>query len=194
MTDEQIRTAETEVRAFLDDLGDGDLEAAQERLSAYASDPAADLANDPTLSRLAQAEEVVIVVTPSWSFTEPVSVVTASTGLDTEAGIVAAAFLIDPRQPLGFDGGPIQRVQTVAETPRIDMTVASGEQVVIPGVPVEGGGRAFLGDREVPLEVDFDALEMRVTYPPDTTVRVLTISVATPELPTATAFVLGVRK
>lgn len=192
LTTDQIRSAEAEVRAFLADLSRGDLDAAQDRLSDYAFDPAADLAKDPILSRLAQAEEVVVTVTPSWSFTEPGPIVTASTGLDTDAGVVAAAFLVDSRQPLGFAGGPIHRVQTVAETPKIDTTVASGEQIVIPGVPVEGGGRAFLGDAEVPLEVDYDALEMRVTYPPDTSVRVLTISLATPELPTATAFVLDV--
>ena len=79
-------------------------------------------------------------------------------------------------------------------TPEIDTTVSPGEQIVIPGVPVEGGGRAFLGDREVPLEVDYEALEMRVTFPPGTTVRILTISTATPELPTASAFVLDVMR
>lgn len=192
LTDEQVRTAEAEVRAFLDDLGRGDLDAAQDRLSTYAFDSAADLATDPVLSRLAQAEEVVVTVTPSWSFTGPAPVVTASTGVDTGGGLVAAAFLLDPRQPLGVDGGPIHRVQTVGDTPEIDTTVAPGEQIIIPGVPVEGGGRAFLGDLEVPLDIDYEALEMRVTYPPDATARILTISTATPELPTATAVVLDV--
>ena len=111
LTEDQIRTAEAEVRAFLDDLGRGDLDAAQERLSSYAFDLAADLATDPILSRLAQ-EEVVVTVTPSWSFSEPAPVVTASTGLDTDSGLVAAAFLVDPRRPPGFDGGTIHRVQT----------------------------------------------------------------------------------
>jgi hypothetical protein len=191
LTDEQARTAEAEVRAFLDDLGRGDLDAAQDRLSNYLSYSAADLATDPILSILAQ-EEVVVTVTPSWSFTEPAPVVTASTDRDTGVGLVAAAFLVDPRQPLGFDGGSIHRVQTVEDTPEIDTTAAPGEQIVIPGVPVEGGARAFLGDVEVPIEVDYEALEMRVTYPPDTAARVLTISSATPELPTATAFPLDV--
>lgn len=193
LTDEQARTAEAEVRAFLDDLDRGDLAAAQDRLSSYSIHSAADLGADPILSRLAH-EDVVVTVTPSWSFTKPTPVVTVSTGFDTDGGIVATAFLVDPDQPLGFDGGPIHRVQTVGDTPEIDTTVAPGEQIVIPGVPVEGGARAFLGDAEVLLEIDHDALEMRVTYPQDTTVRVLTISNATPELPTATAFVLDVTR
>jgi hypothetical protein len=86
----------------------------------------------------------------------------------------------------------VSTIGGVGETPEIDATVAPGEQVVIRDVPVEGGGRAFLGDVELPLEVDLDALQVRITYPPDTTARILTISLATPELSSATAFVLDV--
>lgn len=191
LTEEQVRSAEAEVRAFLDDLERGDLDAARDRLSSYSFDPVSELADDPVLSTLAR-EEVVVVVTPSWAFTDPASIVTVSTGEGTEGLLVAAAFLVDTRRLPGFDGGPIHRVQTVGGTPEIDTTVAPGEQLVIPDVPVEGGGRAFLGDREIPLEVDHDAFEMRITYPPEATARILTISTATPELPTATAFVLDV--
>lgn len=192
MRETEARATEAEVRAFLDDLRRGDLDSAQARLSTLAPRPAADLATDPVLMRLAASGELVVTVTPSWSFTDPAPVVTASTGTDADGGLVAAAFLVDASQPLGAGGGPIHRVQTVGDTPEIDTAVAPGEQIVIPSVPVEGGGRAFLGDLEVALDVNHEALEMRVTYPPGTTARILTISVATPELPTATAFVLDV--
>lgn len=196
--EDDARAAEAEVRAFLEDLRGGDLASADQRLSSYMGLTAPELLRDPVLRRLVD-EEVVVTVTPSWSFTAPAAVVTASTGFDSLDGPVVAAFLVDRDLPLGFEGGPIQRVQTMQDTPEIDTTVRPGEEIVIPGLPVEGGARAHLGDLEIPVDVDYDAQVMRVTYPTDTDVggrslglgvRVLTLSVATPELPTATAFVL----
>lgn len=193
---DDARAAEVEVRAFLEDLRSGDLASADQRLSSYMGLTAPELLRDPVLRRLVE-EEVVVTVTPSWTFTAPApaAVVTASTGFDSPDGPVVAAFLVDRDLPLGFEGGPIQRVQTVQDTPEVETTVMPGEEIVIPGLPTEGGARAHLGDLEIPVEVDYDAQVMRVTYPTDAevvAVRVLTLSIATPEQATATAFVLNV--
>ena len=71
-------------------------------------------------------------------------------------------------------------------TPSNGATVSPGDTIALPGLPVEGGATAYIDGAEVPVDVDYDAQETRVTVPE---LRrndfVLTISLATPEEPAA---------
>jgi hypothetical protein len=200
-------TAESVVSAFLDDLRRGDPEAAAERWTGYPElgpdAPPADktpfvaaLRADPAIIRILE-DHAETFVTASWGSTAATPVVTALAPRDGDDPAVAVAFLT------GFSeehGDPevmwIHRLPQTddAAAPSVAGSVAEpGRRVEIPGVPLEGGARAYVDSREIPIDVDLASLIMRITLPEDVEGDVaVTVSTATGELPGAQAFALTI--
>jgi hypothetical protein len=197
--------AQSVVTAFLADLRDGDLTSAAQRWSGYPelgpdAPPAEripyieELLSDPAFTRILGAG-TEIVVTPSWGFSTAAPVVTVLAPRHGDDPPVAVAFLVggleqDPetvwihRLPATGDGS----MQGLAGS-----RVEPGQEIVIPGVPIEGGARAFVGRDEIPVAVDLENSTMAITVPEGVDGDIaVTISTATPELPGADAFAVTV--
>lgn len=72
--------------------------------------------------------------------------------------------------------------------------VESGQKIIVPGVPLEGGARAFANGEEILIEVDYDNLSMAITIPDDVEGDLaVTVVTSSPELPGVRAFAVTVR-
>lgn len=197
------------VAEFLDRLRAGDLEAAAEKWTGYPefgpdSTPAEriphveDLAADPTFARILESDTTTTFVVPSTD--EGGQVVTVLDARQGENAPAAIAFLTGWSGEQGNAGTMwIQRLPLDSPTTdTVDLPAGSyvqrGQDIVVPGVPSEGGARAFIGDQEVPVEVDYDNLVMTITIPDDADGDVaVTIVTPSPELPGVHAFAVTVR-
>ena len=209
LDDQQIAVAEQTVSAFVDDCRRGDLTAAAARWSGYpyvAPEESSDklsliqeLVDDPSFARILGGD-VSIHVTPSWGSVSSAPVVTLVVGREGERPPVAIAFLVgaapasagqDPREVL------IQRLPEVGAAeadPPPGASVSPGLQIRVPGTPVEGGARAFVGDEEVAVVVDYEKWEMTFSIPEGAAGDIaVTLSVATPEVAGAGSFAYTVR-
>lgn len=134
---------------------------------------------------------VQMTVTPSFSWSEPNPVVTV-VGRSRDGDVEHALAFVVARDDDEDVATLPQIVRLPApgpdSTPRSGATVAPGATVFIPGLPGEGGATAYVDGYEIPVDIDDAAGGTRVTVPK---VRradvVLTVSLATPEEPTARA-------
>lgn len=131
-------------------------------------------------------------VTPSFSFSDPYPVVTmAGRSIDDEVehaiAIVVARDVDDDPSTLPL----IVRLPAAdpETSPPNGSTVARGDTVSLPGLPVEGGATAYIEGSKVPIQIDYEAQETTVVIPDvlPGDYLVLTVSLATPEEPTARA-------
>lgn len=179
--------AATFVGRLRDGAAKGDYASAAALWSGYPDDESTRTATLKTVvagNRWLLDGAVNLDVVDAWSFTDPpqvVSVVDAN-----HRG--ALALLIDGT-------GTIQRIQTAEQ---VGGTIRlNGSTVTVPGVPVEGGAAAYydgrrLSDDAVQPEPDANVTRIRLPAPPDpVNPRLLTVSMATPELPSALAVLVG---
>jgi len=199
--------AESAVSAFLEDLRDGDLMAAAERWTGYPDvGPDAPVAEripsiewllaDPTFARILD-DEAETFVTSSWGWTAAMPVVTLLAPRNGGDPPVAVAFLMGGSEEQGEPGTMwIHRLPDLDDVadPEIAGSFAEpGQTIVVPGVPVEGGARAYVDGREIAVDVDHVHLTMAIKLPDDVEGDVaITLSTAAPELPGARAFALTV--
>ena len=199
--------AKAVVSAFLDDVRRDDLDAAAERWTAYPDlgpdAPPADkkaaieaLVADPAFSRILDGDTDSFV-TASWGWSTAFPVVTVLAPRDGDDPPAAVAFLTGSSgEGAGAEGMSILRLPSMdaASEPDAAGSVAEpGQQIVIPGAPLEGGARAYTAGREVSVDVDLASLTMTITLPADIAGDVaITVSAATPELPSAHAFALTI--
>lgn len=199
------------VAQFLDHLrdGDGDVEAAAELWTGYPelgpdSTPAdripyvEHLIADPTFARILDSEATTTFVTPSTD--DAGQVVTILDARDGDSTPAAIAFLTGWSGEQGSPGTmwihrlPLDPPTTDTVGLPAGAYVEAGQDIVVPGVPLEGGARAFLDDREVPVEVDHQDLTMTIAIPEDVEGDVaVTVVTSSPELPGVRAFAVTVR-
>lgn len=198
------------VAQFLDQMRDGDLEAAAENWTGYPelgpdSTPAdrlpyiEELLADPTFTRILESDSTLTFVVPSTG--EGGQVVTVLDARTDENPPAAIAFLTGWSDEQGSPGHMwIHRLPLQSPTDaEVDLPagayVQPGQDIVVPGVPLEGGARAFLNDQEVPVEVDYDNLDMTISIPDDVEGDIaVTIVTSSPELPGVRAFAVTVRR
>ncbi len=199
----QASQAERTLRSFLAAIRDDTDAAAAGLLSDYAvvtSDAGDGVAaverfrteNEWALHPVA----VQMTVTPSFSWGEPNPVVTV-VERSREGDVEHAMAFVVARD----DDEDASTLPLIVRLPDPEPTIASpkvttpngavvspGDSVFVAGLPVEGGATAYIDGAEVPVAVDDGAGGVRVTIPE---VRrgdlVLTVSLATPEEPTARA-------
>lgn len=204
-----VRASQAVVAEFLDDLRDGDVDAAAERWTGYPQlgpDGAVservqhieELMADPTFARILVSDTTTTFVTPSTDEAgQVVTVLDARTG---EKPPTAIAFLTGWIDEQGNPGDMlIQRLPVQGPTTNsVDLPAGSyaapGQEIVVLGIPLEGGARAFVNDQEIPVEVDHKNLTMTISIPAgakgDIAVTVVTSS---PELAGVFAFAVTVR-
>lgn len=198
--------AEAVVRDFLTDLRNGDLESAAGRWTGYpdASGPNTSvvdrvalietLLSDPEFASILEADfETFVNASWGWTYASPVVTVFARADEQRPAG--AAGFLVGFSDGQGEPGQMwIQRLPTaINRWGEIKSIVEPGGQVTLPGVPVEGGARAYLNETEIPVVVDHSNLTTSIAIPDTAEGTVaITLSTATPELSAAQAFVLTI--
>lgn len=192
----QTNQAEGTVRSFLTSLTDGaDAEAAG-LLSDYAVVTGGDETSGEAVERFRTEHAWLLspvvlqtTVTPSFSFGDPTPVVTVI-GRSADGEVEhAIAFVVARDEDDDVSTLPliVRLPGPLADaTPPSGSTVSPGETVALPGLPLEGGATAYIDGTEVPIDVDYEAQETTVTVPD---LRggdfVLTVSLATPEEPTA---------
>ena len=207
IADADAQAAEGVVTAFLEDLRRGDLAAAAARWTGYPELPPSavpaekspfieQLLADPAIMRILGTPTEAFV-TASWGGTTATPVVTVLAPRNGDDPPVAVAFLTGFSEEHGDpDRMWIHRLPLADASTEPDVPGAfaqPGQQIVIPGVPVEGGARAYINGREIPIEIDQRNLTMTITIPTDARGDVaVTISTATPELPGAQAFALTI--
>lgn len=199
--------ASSVVSAFLDHLRSGNLAAAAERWSGYPElGPDASLAEktpfieglraDPAITRILKGNtEAFVTASPGWTTAHPV--VTVLAPRDGDEPPVAVAFLTG--FPRGQSDPEAMRIQRLPQRdgptePDVAWSFAeSGQQIEVPGFPVEGGARAYINSREIVIDVDHENFTMTITLPEDVEGDVaITVSTSTPELPDAHAFALTI--
>ncbi len=197
---EEAAGATDEVASFLRALRDGDHAAAARRWSGY---PEA-TGGDPD-----EAEAEKLVAIGELRGSQPWLVADPSPRLNASAGAMAGATVpivtVEATGPRGPQAGAfvlrgsveagdliIERLPTLAGSPRISVDPDSGvANVSFKGLPVEGGARVYLDGVEVPSALDPERHLVSVEVPlEEATGAVATVVVATPEVPTAAAFIL----
>lgn len=197
------------VAPFLDDLRAGDAEAAAARWTGYPDlGPDSSVAErvpyveallaNPTFARILVSDTTTTFVTPSTDDAgQVVTVLDARSGEDPPAAI---AFLTGWSAEQGDAGElwihrlPLQEAATDAPELPAGSYAAPGQDIVVRGLPVEGGARAFVGEREIPVDVDHERFTMTVTIPADAEGDIaVTLVIASPELPAVRAFAVTVR-
>lgn len=195
------------VTQFLDRLREGDLSAAAELWSGYpdafvdasTSEKVGfieELMADPAMVRVLEGDPEVFV-TASWGWTSAAPVVTVLIPRAGDQPPVAVAFLAGIFEEVGDTGRMlIHRIPQVADPFGAEFagsSVSAGQRLDLPGTPVEGGARAYVNGREIPVDIDYKAMQMSITIPDDIEGDVaITLSAATPELPGAQAFAVTV--
>jgi heat shock protein HslJ len=195
------------VTRFMDRLREGDLSGAAELWSGYPEafvDASTSekvgfieqLMADPAMVRILEGDPETFV-TASWGWTSAAPVVTLLLPRTGDQPPVAIAFLAGISEEVGDTGRMlIQRLPEVADPMGAELagsSVSAGQRLDLPGTPVEGGVRAYVNGREIPVDIDYEAMRMSITIPDDIEGDVaITLSVATPELPGAQAFAVTV--
>ena len=175
--------AEAVVSEFLDDLRHGDPAAAAGRWTGYSElGPDASTAEktafidglvaDPVIQRILEGDAQTSV-TASWGWTTATPVVV--TVLAPRNGDDPTGRRRIPDRALPGAGRHRHRVDP--PPPANDPTPSSrispgrqpdpGQQIVVAGAPLEGGARAYIDSREIPVEVDHANLTMIITLPSD---------------------------
>lgn len=156
-----------------------------------------DLLANPTFARILGSDTTTTFVLPSTD--EGIYVVTVFDPRTAETAPAAMAFLtgrnLEPDRPgTWIYRLPLDPPTTATVDLPADSYVQPGQDIVVPGVPLEGGARAFVDDEEVPVEVDYDNLRMTITIPDDVAGDVaVTVLTSSPELPGIRAFAVTVR-
>ncbi|NOX29929.1 MAG: hypothetical protein GXP35_07775 [Actinobacteria bacterium] len=139
--------------------------------------------------------DVEIFVNASWGWTTATPVVTVFAAADQGRPAVAVGFLVGFSDEQGEPGQMwIHRLPATGNQPgEIQSTVEPGGQVILPGVPVEGGARAYLNETEIAVVVDHSNFTTTIAIPDTAEGTVaITISTATPELSAVQTFVLTI--
>lgn len=203
------RAGQAVVAEFLDDLRAGDVDAAAQRWTGYPEvgpnssvservKHIEDLMADPTFARILVSDTTTTYVTPSTDeASQVVTVLDARTGENPPAAIV---FLTGWSAEQGSPGEmwihrlPLQEPTTDKVDVPAGSYVAPERKIVVPGVPVEGGARAFVNEQEIPVGVDYENLTMTITIPTDAEGDIsVTVVTSSPELPGVRAFAVTVR-
>ena len=192
---DDANAARSVVTGFLHAMKDDDLEQAASLWSGYpddAVDKAEALEPFRSLGGLFGVGTRLFAL-PSAGF-EVLPIVTVVSAPDQGAPRAAAFVVGQPRQVENLSDRPlIERVPGAADgaDPPPGTLVAPGDRISVPGVPVEGGARAFIDDREVDAVVDLATNTTGITVPDHVQdAFVLTVSMASPELPTASAYLV----
>ncbi len=182
-------SASDAVLLLLDHLARDEWEAAVDLLSAY---PAGE---DPTAKRAVLEEmravhpwldllgpRVTISTTPSFSWSEPERVVTVLSETDDDGVRHAAAFLVSQANPARVERIPLGESGFSVEP---GSAVSPGDVIVLDAVPVEGGATVHVNGVEVPAtNVHEEPFVTTFTVPHWARGEiVVTVSIATPELP-----------
>jgi hypothetical protein len=200
------RAGQTVVAEFLDALRAGDVDAAAELWTGYPElSPDAgtqdraryieDLLADPTFTRVLRSDRTSTFVMPSTDGEgQVVTVLDARSGDNPPAAVAFLTGMTDDRTGMAIHRLPVQAF--TAET--VDLPagyVQQGLEIAVPGVPVEGEARAFINEQEVPVEIDYDNMNVSVSIPADALGDVaVTVVTSSPELPGVRAFAVTVRE
>jgi hypothetical protein len=197
----QAEAAAEVVTTFLGHLGGGDLDAAAALLGEVAR--LEDRAGSGWLERLRSdhgwlfdGTATVGWVTPARTWTEPMAVVTVVSPSGSGGVRQVAAFLTSGahRDPPLIEIAP--GIPWTASPPP-GTPVAPGDRIEVDEFPVEGGARVHVDGDEVPVDIDHEATPLQMSFTvPDDLPRdgiVVTVVVATPELPSVHAFWYPVR-
>jgi hypothetical protein len=194
--------AETTVDQFLERLRNEDLEAAAALWTGYpALNPDDDAGLVGALETFkdefgwlvdTSTFELEAVRASGETATGDAHVVTAVVRTDAANRREAAAFVVagTPGSPRGTPA-KIQRLPAQGQDvrPAPGGAIAPGQPLVLSGVPVEGGAVAYVNGDEVPATVDHGAMTTTVVVPPSAGGEaVVTLVLATPELPVAHSF------
>jgi hypothetical protein len=192
----QAEAAAEVVTTCLDHLRRGDLDAAEALLGDVAR--LEDRAGTGPFERLRSdhgwlfaGTATVGWVTPAWTWTEPMAVVTVVSPPAPGGVRQAAAFLTSG---VHQDSPLIELTPGIAWTasPPPESPIAPGDRIRVDAFPVEGGARVHVDGDEIPVDVDHAATPPRMSFavpddlPPDGII--VTVTVATPELPSVHAF------
>jgi hypothetical protein len=197
------------VEAFLNNLREGDLEGAAEQWTGYPEVApnglvservpfVEELVNDATFAQALASEATTMFVTPSTQVGTGASVVTMLDARSGDDPPTAFAFLVGWSDEPGDRGGMrILRLPLAGGSVQPDLPPGSlvrpGQEVVVPGVPVEGGARGYLNGAEVPVTVDREHMTMSFVVPQIEGDTAVTLAVDTPEVPDVRAFAVTVR-
>jgi len=136
-------------------------------------------------SWISDAADFRLVVVPSFAFTKALPVVTV---IADGAQLRAASFVLStPRdnEPLTIALFPSARIPVY---PTEGSIVDPGDPVIFDVQPVEGSARAFLDAVELDVHIDYRLGTISVVLPDQLPTNVvITLSIATPELPEAIA-------
>jgi Galactose oxidase, central domain len=196
------------VEKFLALVQTGEIEAAATLWSGYpASEPDRPiservqyvelLAEYPPFVGIVASDTTTTFVTPSLD-NDDGHVVTILGPRTADGPPVAVAFLTGLSGEGGAERWWIQRLPATDSTANAELSddgyVEPGEQVVVPGLPLEGGVRGFVNGVEVPVEADTENEQFIVAVPEQASGDIaLTFVVATPEEPIVRAFAATVR-
>ncbi len=198
--------AQAVVQNFLTDLRNGDLESAAGRWTGYPDAGGPDtsvvdrvalietLLPDPRFASILDAD-IETFVNASWGWTDASPVVTVFAHANEQRPAVAVGFLLGFSDEQGEPGQMwIQRLPNPDGKPGdIESVVEPGGHVIVPGVPVEGGARAYLNGTEIPVVIDHSNFTTTIDIPETAEGTVaITLSTATPELSAVQTFVLTI--
>jgi hypothetical protein len=155
------------------------------------------LAEYPPFARIIASDTVTMFVMPSTA-NRGGHVITIMDPRSGDSPPVAVAFLT------GLSGDDDDERWWIHRLPAIDAAagaalsddgyVEPGEQVVVPGLPVEGGVRGFVNSTEVPVKVDLENETFTIIVPPEASGDIaVTFVVSTPEEPLVRTFAATVR-
>jgi hypothetical protein len=192
LSDAEVEDANATIGAFLNYVFSNDEAGATGLLSGYPD--GSEFRDDSYRAFLGEfswirtVDDIGWTVVPSAGFSA-YPVVTVATAND---GGRAAAFVLSASS--SDSPALIQRLPNIVAqdrvTPAPGSLVNPGDTITFGFIPVEGGARAFIDGTEIDVTVDHDSLTTSVVLPDELPgVVVLTITLATPELPAAHAVV-----
>lgn len=155
------------------------------------------LAEYPPFARILAADMTTTFVTPSLGgYNRQVVAVLAprSDGVPP----AAVAFLTGPSGEGDAERMWIQRLPAIDAAANAELSddgyLEPGEQVTVPGLPVEGGVRGFVNGVEIPVEVDQEGEQFSVVVPDNASGDIaLILVVATPEEPIVHSYAATIR-
>jgi hypothetical protein len=188
LSDATVVEAGALITSFIEALKHDQLDAAQRLAWGASPDSVMDREFDRFLGEFSWIPDITgfrFVVVPSFAFTEAMPVVTV---IEDDTQPRAASFVLStPRlaKPLTIALLPSKRITV---HPPGGSTVHPGDTITFYARPVEGSARAFLDTNELDVHIDDNLGTISVLLPDDLPTNVvITLSVATPELPEAAA-------
>jgi hypothetical protein len=196
------------VGKFIALMKTGEIEAAATLWSGYpASAPdrpvservqyVEQLGEYPPFARVVAAETTTTFVTPSLDGHNR-QVVTVLAPRSDGVPLAAVAFVTGPSGEGDAERMWIQRLPAIDDAANAELSddgyLEPGEQVTVPGLPVEGSVRGFVNGVEIPVEADQESEKFSIVVPDNASGDIaLNFVVATPEEPIVRSYAATIR-